>query len=164
MGAHPTETPRPAPWPMETFLAKIGEEVGVSRWFEIPQSRIDAFADLTEDWQFIHIDRDRAAAETPFGGTIAHGFLTVSMLSAMTYDAVPRVDGVAMGVNYGFDKLRFLSPVPAGARIRGRFTLQSAEERREGEMTMTYAVEVEIEGQEKPALAAEWLSRQYFDR
>lgn len=105
----------------------IGQEVGVSKWFEITQTRIDAFADCTEDHQFIHVDPE-AAEKTPFGGTIAHGFLTLSLASAMSYDAVAPLDGVVMGVNYGFDKLRFLAPVPAGSRVRGRFKLLSAED------------------------------------
>jgi acyl dehydratase len=91
--------------------AKIGTETGVSRWFEISQARIDAFAEVTEDRQFIHVD-PVAAKATPFGGTVAHGFLTMSMLSAIAYDALPRVEGLAMGVNYGFDKVRFVAPVP----------------------------------------------------
>ncbi len=140
----------------------IGKEVGISRWFEITQERINQFADVTEDWQFIHIDPERAKAETPFGGAIAHGFLTLSMGSAMAYDALPKVDGARMGVDYGFDKVRFLSPVPAGAKIRGRFTLVEADERKAGEMTFKYGLSIEIEGSDKPALAAEWLSRQYF--
>ena len=148
----------------EAFHAAIGEEVGVSRWFDMPQSRIDQFADVTEDWQFIHIDPNRAAAETPFGGAIAHGFLSLSLLSAMAYDALPEVEAKTMGVNYGFDKLRFLSPVPAGSKVRARFTVMEAEERRPGELTLKYAVAMEIEGESKPALAAEWLTRQYFQR
>lgn len=143
--------------------AAVGGEIGVSRWFVVDQSRIDAFADATEDWQFIHIDPERAAEATPFGGTIAHGFLSLSLLSAMAYDAVPRLEGARMGVNYGFDRVRFLSPVAAGARVRGRFRLASAEERQPGEMTLTFEATIEIEGAEKPALAALWLSRQYFD-
>ena len=98
----------------------IGTEIGVSKWILVDQARIDAFAEITEDRQFIHID-PVAAKQTPFGGTIAHGFLTLSLASAMSYDAVKPLDGVVMGVNYGFDKLRFLAPVPAGSRIRGRF-------------------------------------------
>ena len=140
--------------------AMAGKEIGVSRWFEIGQERIDAFADLTEDWQYIHVDPEKAAA-TPFGGTIAHGFLTLSMLSAMAMDAVPRLENTVMGVNYGFDKIRFLSPVASGARIRGRFSVISAEELKPGEMTMRYKVEVQIDGSDRLALMAEWISRQY---
>jgi acyl dehydratase len=137
----------------------IGREVGVSRWFEVTQARIDAFADCTEDWQFIHVDPDKAAA-TPFGGTIAHGFLTLSLASAMSYDAVAPLEGVAMGVNYGFDKLRFLAPVPAGSRVRGRFKLLSAEDKGGGRWLLKHELTVEIEGGDKPALIAEWLGMQ----
>ena len=137
----------------------IGREVGVSRWFEVTQARIDAFADCTEDWQFIHVDPDKAAA-TPFGGPIAHGFLTLSLASAMSYDAVAPLEGVAMGVNYGFDKLRFLAPVPAGSRVRGRFKLLSAEDKGGGRWLLKHELTVEIEGGDKPALIAEWLGMQ----
>ena len=147
----------------EQLQARIGSEIGVSRWFEIDQKRIDAFADVTEDWQFLHVDPE-AAAKTPFGSTIAHGFLTLSMLSACAYDAVPRLEGVAMGVNYGFDKVRFVAPVKAGSRIRAKFKLLSIKERSRGEFQMCYGVEVEIEGSTKPALAAEWLSMVFLGK
>ena len=137
----------------------IGQEVGVSRWFEVTQARIDVFADCTEDRQFIHVDPERARA-TPFGGTIAHGFLTLSLASAMSYDAVAPLEGVAMGVNYGFDKLRFLAPVPAGSRVRGRFRLLSAEDKGGGRWLLKHELTVEIEGGDKPALIAEWLGMQ----
>jgi acyl dehydratase len=137
----------------------IGQEVGVSRWFEVTQARIDVFADCTEDRQFIHVDPERARA-TPFGGTIAHGFLTLSLASAMSYDAVAPLEGVAMGVNYGFDKLRFLAPVPAGSRVRGRFRLLSAEDKGGGRWLLMHELTVEIEGGDKPALIAEWLGMQ----
>jgi acyl dehydratase len=136
---------------------KIGSETGLSRWFEITQARIDAFADVTEDWQFLHVDPEAAKA-TPFGGTIAHGFLTLSMLSAIAYDALPRVEGTAMGVNYGFDKIRFVAPVRAGARIRGRFRLEALTQRSPLEWQARNKVTVEIEGSDKPALIGEWLS------
>lgn len=142
----------------------VGSEIGQSAWIEVSQLKIDAFANITGDWQFIHIDPGRAARETPFGGAIAHGFLTLSLLSAMGASVVPRVEGLTMGVNYGFDRVRFLSPVPAGARVRGHFTLIEAEERAPGELTLKMRVEVEIEGARKPALLAEWLTRQYFRR
>jgi acyl dehydratase len=142
--------------------AMAGREIGVSNWIEVSQAKINAFADITGDWQFIHIDPERAARETPFGGAIAHGFLTLSLLSAMGADVVPRVEGIQMGVNYGFDKVRFVSPVLAGARVRGRFKMLSVEERNPGELSLTYGVEVEIEGSAKPALAVEWLTRQYY--
>lgn len=137
----------------------IGQEVGASRWFAVDQDRIDAFARITEDEQFIHVDPEAARA-TPFGGTIAHGFLTLSLASAMSYDAVRPLDGVVMGVNYGFDKLRFLAPVPAGSRIRGRFKLLSAEDKGGGRWLIKHELTVEIEGADKPALIAEWLGMQ----
>ncbi|MDP3400215.1 MAG: MaoC family dehydratase [Brevundimonas sp.] len=137
----------------------IGTEVGVSRWIEVDQARIDAFARITEDGQFIHVDPEAAKA-TPFGGTIAHGFLTLSLASAMSYDAVAPLEGVVMGVNYGFDKLRFLAPVPAGSRIRGRFKLLGAEDKGGGRWLLKHELTVEIDGAEKPALIAEWLGMQ----
>ena len=141
----------------------VGTEVGVSRWFQIDQDRIDAFAKLTEDEQFIHVDPDMAK-HTPFGGTIAHGFLTLSLGSAMSYDAVKTLEGVVMGVNYGFDRLRFLAPVRAGKRVRGRFVLKNAENKgSDGGITrwlLTHEMTVEIEGEDKPALIADWLSMQ----
>ena len=141
----------------------VGQEVGLSRWITVDQARIDAFAKITEDEQFIHVDPERARA-TPFGGTIAHGFLTLSLASAMSYDAVAPLDGVIMGVNYGFDKLRFLAPVPAGSRIRGRFKLLSAEDKgaQDGvtRWLLKHELTVEIEGADKPALIAEWLGMQ----
>ena len=136
---------------------RVGQEIGVSRWFLIDQKRIDAFADATEDWQFIHVDPEAAKA-TPFGATIAHGFLTLSMLSAIAYDALPKVSGLAMGVNYGFDKVRFVAPVRAGRRIRGRFRLEGLTQRSAREWQSRKAVTVEIEGEDKPALIADWLS------
>jgi len=146
------------PTPQE-LQSRIGEEVGVSRWFTVDQAKIDAFADATEDWQFIHVDPDKAK-QTPLGGTIAHGFLTLSLASAMSYDAVPPLDGVAMGLNYGFDKLRFLAPVPAGSRVRGRFRLLSVEDKGRGRWLIKHELTVEIEGSDKPALIAEWLGMQ----
>ena len=143
--------------------ALIGTEVGVSKWIGIDQKRIDAFADATEDWQFIHVNPE-AAAQTPFGGTIAHGFLTLSLMSAMTYDANPPLEGVVMGVNYGFDKLRFIAPVRAGSKVRGRFKLLSAENKGSADgvtrWLIKHEVTVEIEGGDKPALIAEWLGMQ----
>lgn len=147
---------------LEEFKAMEGQEVGVSRWFEITQERIDQFADATEDWQYIHTDPD-AAAKTPFGGTIAHGFLTLSLLSAMVYDALPNVEGVTMGVNYGMNKLRFISPVPVGSKVRARFVLASCDTSKPGEFTTITNVTVEIEGAEKPALIAEWIGRRYME-
>lgn len=145
----------------EDLKGMIGKEVGTSKWFLIDQSRIDQFADVTEDWQFIHVDPEKAK-ETPFGGTIAHGFLTLSMLSAMVYDGGPEVDGVIMGVNYGFDKVRFVSPVKEGSKVRAVFTILAVEDKSPIEIQTTLGVTVEVEGQDKPALVAEWLGRRYF--
>lgn len=146
---------------LDELRALIGEELGVSRWFDVDQSQIDSFADSTEDHQFIHVDPE-SAAKTPFGGTIAHGFLTLSLLSAMVYEAGPSLKGITMGVNYGFNKIRFLSPVRSGKRVRGRFQLLKLEEA-PGQVTYTQAVTVEIEGEEKPALIAEWIGRAYLE-
>ena len=137
----------------------IGKEVGVSRWIHVDQARIDAFADTTEDRQYIHVDPERARG-TPLGGTIAHGFLTLSLASAMNFDAVEPLDGLVMGVNYGFDRLRFIAPVPAGSNIRGRFRLLAAEDKGGGRWLLRYEITVEIEGSDKPALVAEWLGLQ----
>jgi acyl dehydratase len=142
--------------------SRIGTETGLSRWFTISQERIDAFAEVTEDRQFIHVDPEAARA-TPFKGTIAHGFLTLSMLSALAGDALSRPTGVAMGVNYGFEKVRFVTPVPAGARIRGRFMLQAVTQRSPTEIQLRNAVTVEIEGLDKPALVADWLTLYVLD-
>ena len=148
---------------VQELSSLIGTEVGVSRWIEIDQARIDAFAKLTEDEQFIHIDPEMAK-HTPFGGTVAHGFLTLSLASAMSYDATKPLDGVVMGVNYGFDRLRFLAPVRAGKRVRGRFVLKNAENKgTDGGVSrwlLTHEITVEIEGEPKPALIADWLSMQ----
>jgi acyl dehydratase len=135
----------------------IGQELGLSRWITVDQATIDGFAQATDDHQFIHVDPARAAC-TPFGGTIAHGFLTLSMLSAMNYDALPVIVEQTFGINYGFDKVRFMAPVKAGARVRGRFVLKGARVRGADMMMTTYAVTVEIENETKPALTAEWLT------
>jgi acyl dehydratase len=142
---------------IDDLKGRIGQELGVSKWFEIPQADINAFADLTHDHQFIHIDPVKAKA-TPFGGTIAHGFFTVSMLSAFAIDALPAIKNRAMGVNYGFDKLRMMSPVKAGAKVRGRFVLKALESKSPQQHQLTYSVTVEIEGGEKPAMVADWVT------
>jgi acyl dehydratase len=136
--------------------SRIGEEIGVSDWLTIDQNRIDEFAEATEDRQFIHVDPD-AAARTPFGGTVAHGFLSLSMLSRMAADAMLVPDSIKMAVNYGLDRVRFIAPVRSGRRIRGRFRLDSVEEKAAGQYLMRHTVTVEIEGENKPALTAEWL-------
>jgi len=147
---------------IENLKKKTGQPVGTSRWFSITQAMIDAHADIVQDHQFIHTDPEKAA-QTPFGGTIAHGFLSLGMLSAMAYDGQPRIEGAELSVNYGLNHLRFIAPVPAGANIRAHFTLIGIDERKPGEFTLTWGVSVEIEGQEKPALVAEWLQRHYLD-
>ena len=140
----------------------VGTEVGVSEWIDVPQSRIDMFADATDDHQFIHVD-PVLAAETPFGGTIAHGFLTVGMLSAMHASSVPKLREENFGINYGFNKIRFMAPVPSGGRIRGRFLLKEARLRGPGRMMTTFDVTIEVEGAKKPALTATWLTIIQFD-
>ncbi|MCO5129017.1 MAG: MaoC family dehydratase [Xanthobacteraceae bacterium] len=146
----------------DAYCNFVGKEIGVSAWHTVDQGRIDAFADVTEDHQFIHIDPERAARETPFGATVAHGFLTLSLLSVFSYEALPKVEGATMGVNYGFDKLRFVAPVRAGSRVRGRFTLTEATMRKPSELMSRTSVSVEIEGETKPALIADWLGLLYF--
>jgi len=141
---------------LQEIRSRIGDEVGVSSWLTVDQVRIDAFAEATEDRQFIHTD-PAAAAQTPFGGTIAHGFLTLSLLSRMAADAMLVPEGLKMAVNYGLDRVRFLAPVRAGKRIRGRFTLDSIEEKAPGQVLMRHTVTVEIEDHDKPALTAVWL-------
>src|SRR4051812_33056569 len=141
---------------LDEIRARLGEEVGVSDWILVDQARIDAFAEVTEDRQFIHVDPD-AAARTPFGGTIAHGFLTLSLLSRMAADAMLRPDEVKMGVNYGFDRVRFMAPVRSGKRVCGRFTLTAFDEKRPGQYQFVHQVTVEIEGEDKPALVADWI-------
>ena len=138
----------------------VGKEVGVSDWLLIDQERIDAFADVTEDHQFIHVDPEAAKA-TPFGTTVAHGFLTLSMLSKLAAGSVLVLEGVKMGVNYGFEKVRFSNPVKSGKRIRAHFSLMSATQKIPGQWTFKYAVKVEIEDEAKPALVAEWVTMQF---
>lgn len=142
---------------LDEMRKRIGEEVGVSSWLTIDQARISAFADTTDDRQFIHVDPE-AAAKTPFGGTIAHGFLSLSMLSRMAAEGMLVPSRVTMAVNYGFDRVRFIAPVRAGSRIRGRFVLDSVEEKAPAQVMLRHSVTVEIEGEPKPALTAQWLS------
>ncbi|TFV76422.1 MaoC family dehydratase [Bradyrhizobium frederickii] len=151
------------PITLEAYQAMVGKEIGVSSWHLIDQPRIDTYADVIEDHQFIHVDPERARKETAFGSTIAHGFLTMSLLSIMSYEVMPVIAGTTMGVNYGFDKLRFISPVRAGKRIRGRFVLAEAKLRKPNELQSRTNVTVEIEGEDKPALVAEWLGLIYFE-
>lgn len=135
----------------------MGEEVGTSTWLTVGQERISTFADATEDRQFIHVD-EAAAAQTPFGGTIAHGFLTLSLLSRMAAETILIPPTSKMVVNYGLERVRFLAPVRSGKRIRGRFTLEAVEEKAPGQILLRHLVTVEIEGEDKPALSAVWLT------
>ena len=139
--------------------ARIGTEVGLSDWLLVTQDMVDRFADLTDDHQFIHVD-PVAAARTPFGGTIAHGFLVVSLLASLAKDVDVALEGVAMGVNYGFDRLRMVGPVHVGRRIRGRFVLKDFVERSPGQWMSTLGVTVEVEGSDRPAIVADWVSLQ----
>jgi acyl dehydratase len=150
------------PITLEAYQKLVGNEVGVSSWHRVDQSRIDVFADAIEDHQFIHVDPARAKSETSFGTTIAHGFLTMSLLSIMSYEVMPVIAGTTMGVNYGFDKLRFVSPVRSGSRVRGRFSLAEARLRKPNELLSRTNVSVEIEGEAKPALVADWIGLIYF--
>lgn len=134
----------------------IGKEIGLSQWRLVTQDMINQFAGATDDHQWIHVDEEKAK-KTPFGGTIAHGFLTLSLLSTLAYEALPELEGAAMGINYGFDKVRFMSPVKTGARVRARFLLDDAEIRPSGRVVFHYGVTVEVEKLKKPALTAQWL-------
>ena len=145
----------------QEMAGKVGEQLGTSEWITVDQEMINKFADATGDHQFIHIDEEKAKL-TPFGGTIAHGFLTLSLFPVMTAKSdMPRVEGVKMGVNYGGNKTRFLAPVRSGKRVRGHFKLLSLEEKRPNQWQQTLEFTVEIEGEDKPALMAEWIS-QFF--
>lgn len=137
----------------------VGKEVAVSDWVEVTQERIDKFAEATGDFQWIHVDVERARKETPFGSTIAHGFLTLSLLSRMTYDTLD-FSNSRMGLNYGCNRMRFTDPVPAGARIRARYALQQLTQL-DGGIQMTWAITMEREGADKPCMVAEWLTRRY---
>ncbi len=141
---------------LEEIQSKVGTEIGVSEWILVDQGRIDRFAEVTEDHQFIHVDPEAAAA-TPLGGTVAHGFLGLSLLSRMAEQALLIPETMKMSLNYGFEQVRFLAPVRSGKRIRGRFTLVSADEKRPGEWRFAHDVTVEIEGEDKPALVARWI-------
>jgi acyl dehydratase len=140
--------------------SRVGEEIALSPWVDMPQERIDLFAQATEDFQWIHVDRERARS-SPFGSTIAHGYLTLSMLPKLIESTFEFSDR-KMGVNYGLNKVRFTAPVPAGAKIRGRFTLSKYEKLADGGVQTTWAVTLEREGGEKPVMVAETISRHYF--
>lgn len=142
---------------IDELKARAGQEVGVSSWITVDQPMIDAFAEATGDRQWIHVDVERARRESPFGTTIAHGYLTLSLVPQMNYEIDAKPAGMAMSINYGLDKLRFLAPVKAGQRIRMRSRLVSVEERNAGQVLMKFENTVEIDGEERPALVAEAL-------
>src|SRR6202000_996687 len=150
------------PVSLATYQAMVGKEVGVSSWHVVGQNRINVYADVIEDHQFIHVDPERARRETSFGSTVAHGFLTMSLMSIMSYEVMPVIEGTPMGVICGFDKLRFLPPVRSGSRVRGRFTLMEARLRKPTELQSRTNVTVEIEGEERPSLVADWIGLIYF--
>jgi len=137
--------------------AAVGKEIGCSDWRTVSQDMINMFADATDDHQFIHVDKERAA-QTPFGTTIAHGFLTLSLLSTLAYECLPEIENQIFGINYGFDKVRFMAPVKSGQRVRARFVLSEAEIRPSGRIIIHYAVTLEIETNKKPALTADWIT------
>jgi acyl dehydratase len=141
---------------LDEIREKVGQPIGVSGWIEVGQDRIEQFADATDDHQFIHVDQE-LARQTPFGGTIAHGFLSLSLLSRMAADVMLVPDTTRMAVNYGLDRVRFLAPVKSGKRVRGHFTLDGIEEKAPGQILIRQTVSVEIEGEAKPALTAQWL-------
>lgn len=144
---------------LDALRSLIGEDFTGSEWTLVDQAMIDAFADATGDHQFIHVDPE-AAARTPFGGTVAHGFLTLSLMPLLNRKIdMPRLEGVRMGVNYGGNRVRFLAPVRSGKRVRGRTRLLAVEEKRPGQIQITSAFTVEIEGEAKPAMIAEWVSQ-----
>lgn len=140
----------------DRLINSAGQVLACSDWVTVDQARIDAFAAVSGDHQFLHVDPLRAA-ETPFGGTIAHGMLTLSLMSGMAFAALPQITGQRACMNYGFDKVRFLAPVPVGSVLRGRFSLLDTKPRGRGDLMVRIAAEVDISGQKRPALRAEWL-------
>jgi acyl dehydratase len=150
---------------LDDLRARVGQELGVSPWHGVTQSQIDQFAEITGDHQWIHVDPARARRESPYKTTIAHGFLTVSMLSQLINEAIQIEGDFKLRVNYGFNRLRFTGAVPSGSRIRGRFTLQSVKDvvnQADGGVEIAWLATVEVEGRDKPALVAEWLGRTYY--
>jgi acyl dehydratase len=148
---------------IDELKALAGTDLGVTEWHKITQARVNTFADATDDHQFIHVDPERAARDTQFGGTIAHGFLLLSLLSAMTFETLPQIEGQSMGINHGFDKIRFQAPVKSGARIRARFVLADVNARPSGWVQTSYDVTIEIENSPKPALTARWLTLTFVE-
>ena len=145
---------------VRTLRDHIGRELAISGWLEVSQARIDQFADATGDHQWIHVDAARAAAESPFKTTIAHGFLTLSLVGSLLRDAI-KPTGLRMSINYGLNRVRFVSPVPSGSRIRGRFTVAGVEEAG-GSIQTAWQATIEREGGDKPACVADWLVRYYL--
>ncbi|MEL7188677.1 MAG: MaoC family dehydratase [Pseudomonadota bacterium] len=142
----------------QELAAKVGENIGTSEWIEMTQEKINMFADATGDHQFIHVNEE-AAKMTPFGGTIAHGFMTLSMIPALgAASDMPKLDGIKMAVNYGGNKTRFIAPVRSGKRIRGHWKLTEMAEKRPGQWQQTCEITIEIEGEDKPALICEWMT------
>ena len=148
--------------PLAAIKNLVGSEV-CSLWRQVTQTMIDDFAKATDDYQWIHVDPTRAAAETPFGGSIAHGFLTLSLLSTLAYETLPVIETTTMGMNYGFDKIRFAAPVKASAMVRAKFKLTDADIRPSGRVLTSYDVTLEIEGSVKPAFTAEWKTLSVID-
>lgn len=146
---------------LDDLRTRVGEEIRISDWHTVSQSRIDQFANVTGDDQWIHLDQDRARRESPYGTTIAHGFLTVALLSQLMNEAIEIHGDFKMRINYGFNRLRFTGAVPSGSRIRGRFSLQSIKDV-EGGVEIAWLSTVEVEGRDKPALVADWLGRTYY--
>jgi len=159
------QVPNPNTVPLDALRARIGETIGTSSWREVAQERVDRFAEVTDDHQFIHIDPERARRETPFGGSIAHGFLTLSLLTKLM-ESVPvppeRREGAVMGINYGFEKVRFLNPVKVGSKIRASSVLASVDQKDPNTLQVTRTITVEIEGETKPALVADWVTRAVY--
>jgi acyl dehydratase len=151
---------RPTSLSSDALKARLGQSLGLSEWLVIEQSRVNAFADATDDHQFIHVDPERAAKETEFGGPIAHGFLTLAMLSRLAEGNVPVLEGLKISINYGFERIRFIDPVRVGDAIRAAFVLADVEEKGPGRFLLRFKVTVDIKGRDKPALVAEWLTMQ----
>ena len=152
------------PIAIETMVGLLGKEVGISPWRIVSQDMINRFADATDDHQFIHVDPERARAETPYGGTIAHGFLLLSLLSPMTYETLPPLKGSGMAINHGFERIRFSAPVRSGTRVRTRFVLAEMNARPSGMVQIGYDVTMEIENSLKPALTARWQTIAVMER
>ena len=152
------------PVSVDEVRAAVGKEVGVSPWRLVTQEMIDQFANATDDHQFIHTDPERAARETPFGGTIAHGFLSLSLLSTFAFETLHPIRGASIGINYGFDSVRFQTPVKTGSRVRARFLLADLNVRPSGWIQSSYDVTIDIENSRKPALTARWLTLTVLER